>query len=111
MFTEDRVVIKNMFSFRNIQIRVDGALMFNATLYMYNPTCYEFKIHFPFIFPSSCCFSPVFLSLFLFSLVVGYNFFVCFFLPNVFGTVISGMTCTLANNWAILFCTGGGALI
>ena len=44
---------------------------------MYNPTCYEFKIHFPFIFPSSCCFL---LFLPLFSLVVGYNFFVCFFL-------------------------------
>ena len=50
----------------------------------------------------------VFLFLPLFSLVVGYNFFVCFFLPNVFGTVISGMSYTLANNWAILFCTGGG---
>ena len=105
-------MIKKMFSFRNIQIRVDGALMFNATLYMYNPTCYEFRIHFPFIFPSSCCFSFVFLFLPPFSLVVGYNFFVCFFLPNVFGTVISGVSCTLANNWAKLFCTerGGGHL-
>ena len=107
MFTEGRVVIKKMFSFRNIQIRVDGALMFNATLCMYNPTCYEFGIHFPFIFPSSCCFSLVFLFLPLLSLVVGYNFFVCFFLPNVFGTVISGVSCTLANNCAKLFCTGG----
>ena len=101
-------MIKKMFSFRNIHIGVDGPLMFNATLYMYNPTCHEFRIHFPFIFPSSCCFSLVFLFLPLFSLVVGYNFFVCFFLPNVFGTVISGMSYTLANNWAILFCTGGG---
>ena len=100
-------MIKKMSSFRNTQIRVDGALMFNATLYMYNPTCYEFRIHFPFIFPSSCCFSFVFLFLPPFSLVVGYNFFVCFFLPNVFGTVISGVSCTLANNWAKLFCTGG----
>ena len=82
-------------------------LMFNATLYMYSPTCYEFRIHFPFIFPPSFCFSLVFLFLPLFSLVVGYNFFVCFFLPNVFGTVISGVSCTLANNWAKLFCTGG----
>ena len=40
--------------------------------------------------------------------MVGYNFFVCFFLPNVFGTVISGVSCTLANNWAKLFCTKGG---
>ena len=101
-------MIKKMFSFRNIQICVDGALMFNATLYMYNPTCFEFRIHFPFIFPSSCCFSFVFLFLPPFSLVVGYNFFVCFFLPNVFGTVISGVSCTLANNWAKLFCTGWG---
>ena len=77
MFMEGRFVIKKMFSFRNIQICVDGALMFNATLYMYNPTCYEFNIHFPFIFPSSCCFSLVSS---LFSLVVGYDFFVCFFL-------------------------------
>ena len=105
MFTEGRVLIKKMFSFRKIQIRVDGALMFNATLCMYNPTCYEFGIHFPFIFPSSCCFSLVFLFLPLFSLVVGYNFFDCFFLPNVFGTVISGVSCTLPNNWAKLFCT------
>ena len=102
MFTEGRFVIKKMFSFRNIQIRVDGVLMFNATLYMYNPTCYEFRIHFPFIFPSSC------FSLPLFSVVVGYNFFVCFFFPNVLGTVISGVSYTLANNWAKLFCTGGG---
>ena len=108
MFMEGRFVIKKMFNFRNIQICVDGALMFNATLYMYNPTCYEFRIHFPFIFPSSCCFSFVFLFLPPFSLVVGYNFFVCFFLPNVFGTVISGVSCTLANNWAKLFCTGRG---
>ena len=109
MFTEGRVVIKKMCSFRNIQIRVDGALMFDATLCMYNPTCYEFGIHFPFIFPSSCCFSLVFLFLPLLSLVVGHNFFVCFFLPNVFGTVISGLSCTLAHNWAKLFCTGGGS--
>ena len=108
MFREGRLVIKKMFSFRNIQIRVDGALMFNATLYMYNPTCYEFSLRFPFIFPSSCCFSLVFLFLPLFSLVVGYNFFVCFFFPNVFGTVISGVSCTLANNRTKLFCTGGG---
>ena len=108
MFTEGRFVIKKMFSFRNIHIGVDGPLMFNATLYMYNPTCHEFRIHFPFIFPSSCCFSLVFLFLPLLSLVVGYNFFVCFFLPNVFGTVISGLSCTLAHNWAKLFCTGGG---
>ena len=66
MFMEGRFVIKKMFSFRNIQICVDGALMFNATLYMYNPTCYEFRIHFLFIFFSSCCFSLVFLFLPLF---------------------------------------------
>ena len=76
-------------------------VMFNATLYMYNPTCYEFRIHFPFIFPSSCCFSLVF----------GYNFFVCFFFPNDFGTVMSAVSCTLANNWAKLFCTGGGGAL
>ena len=111
MFTEGRFVIKKMFSFRNIQIRVDGALMFNGTLYMYNPTCHEFRIHFLFIFPSSCCFSLVFLFLPLLSLVVGYNFFVCFFLPNVFGTVISGLSCTLAHSWAKLFCTGGGGAL
>ena len=34
MLTEGRFVIKKMFSFRNIQIPVDRALMFNATLYM-----------------------------------------------------------------------------
>ena len=32
---EGRFVIKKMCSFRKTQIRVDGALMFNATLYMY----------------------------------------------------------------------------
>ena len=26
----------------------------------------------------------------------------------VFGTVISGVSCTLANNWVKLFCTWGG---
>ena len=31
---EGRFVIKKMRSFRNVQICVDGALMFNATLYM-----------------------------------------------------------------------------
>ena len=107
MFTEGRFVIKKMFSFRNIQIRVDGALMFNATLYMYNPTCYEFKIHFPFIFPSSCCFSLVFLFLPLFSIVLGYIYIFFFVMVYVFGTVISGVSCTLANNWAKLFCTWG----
>ena len=56
-------MIKKMFSFRNIQISVDGALMFNATLYMYNPTCYELVVFLLFL--------P------LFSLVVGYNFFFC----------------------------------
>ena len=66
MFREGCFVIKKMFSFRNIQIRVDGALMFNATFYMYNPTCYELDVFLLFL--------P------LFSLVVGYNFFVCFFL-------------------------------
>ena len=68
-------MIKQKFSFRNIQIR-------NATLDMFNPTNYEFKRQFSFIFPSSCCFSLVscFLVSSLFSLVVGYIFFVCFFL-------------------------------
>ena len=51
--------------------------MFNATLYMYNPTCYEFKIHFPFF---SLPLVVFLLFLPLFSLVVGYKFFVCFFL-------------------------------
>ena len=31
---EGRFVIKKMSVFKNIQIRVDGALIFNATLYM-----------------------------------------------------------------------------
>ena len=31
---EGHFVIKKMFSFRNIQPRMDGALIFNATLYM-----------------------------------------------------------------------------
>ena len=57
----------------------------------------------------------VFLFLSLFSLVVGYNFVVCFFLVMVyvFRTVISGMSCTLANNWAKIFCTcwGGGTYL
>ena len=44
VFREGHFVIKKMFSFRNIQICVDGPLMFNAALYMYNPTCREFKI-------------------------------------------------------------------
>ena len=34
MLTKGHFVIKNMFSFRNIQIPVDRALMFNTTLYM-----------------------------------------------------------------------------
>ena len=34
VLTEGHFVIKKMCGFRNIQIRVDGALMFNATLYM-----------------------------------------------------------------------------
>ena len=52
----------------------------------------------------------VFLFLPLFSFVVGYNFFCFFFLVMVyvFGTVISGVSCTLANNWVKLFCTWGG---
>ena len=90
MFTEGRFVIKKMFSFRNIQIRVDGALMFNTTCTFCNPTCYEFKIHFPFIFPSSCCFSLVSS---LFSLVVGYDFFVCFFLSWFMFLVLSYHGC------------------
>ena len=92
MFTESHFVIKKMSSFRNIQIRVDGALMFNATFYMYNPTCYELDVFLLFL--------P------LFSLVVGYNFFLV--IVYDFGTVISGVSCTLPNNWAKLFCTWGG---
>ena len=42
----------------------------------------------------------------LFSLVVGYNFLFGFFvIVYDFGTVISGVSCTLPNNWAKLFCT------
>ena len=49
----------------------------------------------------------VFLFLSLFSLVVGYNFFLV--IVYDFGTVISGVSCTLPNNWAKLFVLGEGS--
>ena len=61
-----------------------------------NPTCYEFKIHFP-----SVSLPLVFLSLFLFSLVFGFLYLVVgFFFVFVFGTLISGLLCIfhVANN-------------
>ena len=67
--------------------------MFNATFYMYNPTCYELDVFLLFL--------P------LFSLVVGYNFFLV--IVYDFGTVISGVSCTLPNNWAKLFVLGEGS--
>ena len=70
-----------------------------------NPTCYEFKIHF-----RSFSLPLVFLSLSLFSLVSGFSFFFgCwFFFVMVFGTLISGLLCILANNWVKFFCPQGG---
>ena len=52
----------------------------------------------------------VFLFLSLFSLVVGFNFVCLYFLVmvNVFGTLMSGVSCILANNWANYFVFGGG---
>ena len=75
-----RFGMQKMCGFRNIQIRVDEALMFNATLYIYNPTCYEFKIHF-----RSSSLSLVFFSLSPFSLVSGFSFFFgCWFFCHGF---------------------------
>ena len=96
--------MQKMCGFRNIQIRVDEALMFNASLYIYNPTCYEFKIHF-----RSSSLSLVFFSLSPFSLVSGFSvFLVVVFFVMVFGTLISGLLCILANNWAKFLCPQGG---
>ena len=71
-----------------------------------NPTCYEFKIHFP-----SFSLPLAFLSLFLFSLVFVFFFWLLvFFSVMVFGTLISGLLCILhvANNWAKFLCPQGG---
>ena len=66
-------------------------------------------MHFPLIFPSSCFFL-LFLS--LFSLVFGFNILGLFFpvIVNVFGNLISGVSCILANNWTKFFLSlqGGG---
>ena len=53
--------------------------MFIATscTYAIQHYCYEFKIHFPLILLSFCCFTLVSFS---FSLSFGYNFFACFVL-------------------------------
>ena len=63
---EGRFVIKKMCSLRNVQICVDGALMFNATLYM---SAIQHVTSLTYIFRS------ISLRLVFFSLVFG-----CFFL-------------------------------
>ena len=77
MFREGRFVIMKMFSFRKTQIRVDGALMFNATLYMYKQHVTSLRDIFR-LFSLRLVVFLLFLP--LFSHVVGYNFFVFFFL-------------------------------
>ena len=45
-----------------------------------------------------------------FFLVFGFRFFVCFFFyyGNVFGTLLSGLLCILANNWQNFLVLKGG---
>ena len=102
---EGRFVIKKMCSFRNVQICVDGALMFNATLYM---SAIQHVTSLTYIFRS------ISLRLVFFSLVFGCNFLLFFLvMVNVFGPLISGMSCILPTvNYLIIgqnyFVLGGG---
>ena len=60
-----------------------------------NPTCYEFKIHFrSFSLPLVFC---LFLFFLLFLVLVSFFWLLVFFVM-VFGTLISGLLCILANN-------------
>ena len=85
-------MIKKMFRFRNIQICVEGDLnVYCYIVHVSNPTCYEFKIHFPLILPSSYFFL-LFLSLFLFLLVIIFLFVLschglCFWNCHIRGVV------------------------